>query len=501
MKKYSNILILLLITFSSAYCQWEKVGNVEKLSGKNSGFFDYVISEDCKFIYTLDSNSVLEKWDYYSGNNIWSKTITNYSNVKPKIDYLRISADGKTYCITGLFSLIIAYPLAKIHVDIYDIETGNFIDSASIPMKFYLKTYYDNPSFHYYYCDYISSDKTLFNIIHYSLYHTGMGYKTEDSGFFNISSRSDTGWVSKLNIIGRDSLVCKNIKSNILYFQHKYHYYEYLDVGTHGSHTWKSIENGNTVFNLEKESSANVANFYNYQSYGNFQYENYDTLSGKIYPFNSAFFDNNDKNLYLAIKDTIFTYNLGTNKLELTQILNRYSASVDLMIYNSADNNYFYAVTGNNINIHNIKNLKYNTTFVANVVKSIKNFKNSTDGEYVFFKDESGQLYRINNQALLGSVSVEEQYPVPDNFLISPNPASDFIEITKPTEGWEPSEGFLNAVKIFNVFGETVLKSSEFLTNSQFTIFNSQLRIDVSGLPSGVYFVRMGDRVGKFMKL
>ncbi len=85
-------------------------------------------------------------------------------------------------------------------------------------------------------------------------------------------------------------------------------------------------------------------------------------------------------------------------------------------------------------------------------------------------------------------------------YLISPNPAEDFIEITKPSEGLEPSEGSVNAVRIFNVFGETVLKSSD-LNNSQFSIHNSQLRIDVSGLPSGVYFVRIGGKVGKFVKL
>ncbi len=75
---------------------------------------------------------------------------------------------------------------------------------------------------------------------------------------------------------------------------------------------------------------------------------------------------------------------------------------------------------------------------------------------------------------------------------VYPNPSSDFIDITKPSEG---------SISIFNVFGETVVKSSEILNNSQFSIHNSQLRIDVSGLPSGVYFVRIGDKVRKFVKL
>ena len=93
-------------------------------------------------------------------------------------------------------------------------------------------------------------------------------------------------------------------------------------------------------------------------------------------------------------------------------------------------------------------------------------------------------------------IGVEEVFKsmLPD---IYPNPTEDFSEI---------SVGLRHAltntdIRIFNVFGETVIQSPEFLNNSHFTIFNSQLRINVSGLPSGVYFVRVGDKVSKFVKI
>ncbi len=95
---------------------------------------------------------------------------------------------------------------------------------------------------------------------------------------------------------------------------------------------------------------------------------------------------------------------------------------------------------------------------------------------------------------------VQESFIVSDGLLIFPNPAVEFIEIINPSEGLEPSDGSLNAVRIFNVFGEELMKSSD-SNNSQFSIFNSQLRIDVSGLPSGIYFVRVVDRVMKFVKI
>ncbi len=121
-----------------------------------------------------------------------------------------------------------------------------------------------------------------------------------------------------------------------------------------------------------------------------------------------------------------------------------------------------------------------------------------------------GYVYVISNSFSGGIVSraklsefltdVQETNSDLSSF-ISPNPATDFMEITNPSEGLEPSKGSLNSVKIFNVFGETVVKSSEVLNNSQFSIHNSQLRIDVSGLPSGVYFVKIGNNVQKFIKL
>ncbi len=80
---------------------------------------------------------------------------------------------------------------------------------------------------------------------------------------------------------------------------------------------------------------------------------------------------------------------------------------------------------------------------------------------------------------------------------LSPNPVTDFIEISVGSRHASTNTD----IRIFNVFGEMVVNSSEVLNNSQFSIPNSQLRIDVSGLPSGVYFVRVGDKVEKFIKI
>ena len=99
--------------------------------------------------------------------------------------------------------------------------------------------------------------------------------------------------------------------------------------------------------------------------------------------------------------------------------------------------------------------------------------------------------------------SVKDGNEILTNFQISPNPSTEFITIQiQPSEGFKPSEGY--RVQIFDVLGIEVGQSS-LIDNA--THYNSQsgmidlLRIDVSHLPAGVYFIRIGDKVEKFVKM
>ncbi len=82
-------------------------------------------------------------------------------------------------------------------------------------------------------------------------------------------------------------------------------------------------------------------------------------------------------------------------------------------------------------------------------------------------------------------------------FYLSPSPASDFIEITLP---WNDHtlKGVVEGVRIFNIFGEEVSTPS-LLRNA--TPQEGNFKIDVSALSPGVYFVRVGEKVGKFLKM
>ena len=91
--------------------------------------------------------------------------------------------------------------------------------------------------------------------------------------------------------------------------------------------------------------------------------------------------------------------------------------------------------------------------------------------------------------------SIEDELKISNNlFSISPNPASDFIEIYHPP--LEKGSGGVD-IKIMNVYGQ--IQTTSLLRDTP--AGGEKVRIDVSGLAPGMYFVKIGDRVGKFVKI
>ncbi len=85
--------------------------------------------------------------------------------------------------------------------------------------------------------------------------------------------------------------------------------------------------------------------------------------------------------------------------------------------------------------------------------------------------------------------------PEPSNhfvFVVSPNPATDFIEISVGANGCSL---LLSGIKIFNVFGQNCNPTPTLPASRE------GVRIDISSLPRGMYFVRIGETVQKFIKL
>ena len=89
---------------------------------------------------------------------------------------------------------------------------------------------------------------------------------------------------------------------------------------------------------------------------------------------------------------------------------------------------------------------------------------------------DSGSVYRSMEPV----VSVDEQQ-IFENVILSPNPVHDFLYIS----------GIINQkIEIFSVEGLKVFESIDPIS-----------KIDVSGLLPGVYFLKVGDKVSKFVKM
>jgi len=135
---------------------------------------------------------------------------------------------------------------------------------------------------------------------------------------------------------------------------------------------------------------------------------------------------------------------------------------------------------------------------------SDKNDKYITD---ILFDEKSNHFYVLganNFKSYLAMfdlpVEVEDENALKsEKFSISPNPAKDFLEISySPSINHRvnPMVDYQDVV-IYNVFGEKIPPR---LTSSA-TPQEGNLRIDVSSLSPGVYFVRVGKKVWKFVKI
>jgi hypothetical protein len=83
------------------------------------------------------------------------------------------------------------------------------------------------------------------------------------------------------------------------------------------------------------------------------------------------------------------------------------------------------------------------------------------------------------------------------NFGISPNPASDYIEINVGAHCNVPLQ---EGIEIFNIFGENTTPPN--LSGLPPLLAKEGIiKIDISNLPVGVYFIKIGDKFEKFVKM
>ncbi len=100
-------------------------------------------------------------------------------------------------------------------------------------------------------------------------------------------------------------------------------------------------------------------------------------------------------------------------------------------------------------------------------------------------------IYIVKVKNTPNSVSMNKEH---ENIKLFPNPAGDYITI-QPSEGLEPSEGY--KVQIFNTLGIDVSPAGGGVSG----VDGGGFRMDISHIPAGVYFIRIGNKVEKFVKM
>jgi hypothetical protein len=93
------------------------------------------------------------------------------------------------------------------------------------------------------------------------------------------------------------------------------------------------------------------------------------------------------------------------------------------------------------------------------------------------------------------ATSIEENVIGTNDLSIFPNPATEYITI-QTSEGFEPSGG--SEIQIFNTLGECVIELADV---QHLGDVGHLQRIEVSHLPRGVYYIRIGSRTQMFVKM
>jgi hypothetical protein len=145
--------------------------------------------------------------------------------------------------------------------------------------------------------------------------------------------------------------------------------------------------------------------------------------------------------------------------------------------------------------LFNIRNYYKDTNLVY------KDLKPNTN--YTIFVTAQNQYevskYAISRFITTDDVSVQD-FQNDNSLFIYPNPASDYIIVRANGYSSIREDGILEPIRIFDVFGKCVLSTPSSLRDA--TPQEGNFRIDVSSLPAGVYFVRIGaEPPVKFIKL
>ena len=88
---------------------------------------------------------------------------------------------------------------------------------------------------------------------------------------------------------------------------------------------------------------------------------------------------------------------------------------------------------------------------------------------------------------------VREANQYKEKIVIYPNPSGDYIDISSINPTLKRGDDECSDIQIFDILGEIVLSVEQTSPSVQ--------RIDISNLTPGIYFIKIGNRLEKFVKM
>jgi len=251
-----------------------------------------------------------------------------------------------------------------------------------------------------------------------------------------------------------------------------------------------------------------------YQENNNFRFQdiNNDTTLYEIT-------DTEDEDSYdlMFSQDTskfyIFYYDKRDRKNKI-KVYNQSDFSLEKIIYNDTltsmydinfahGSNYLICSGGNRTVLEShIIIYDLNNEYIAYVYPDIyyhwlgeygSSFLRVSNNSNLIFDGGKRENYMLNAKYTTTSAEEPSDEPIPTVF---PNPANDYIEINYVilSETKDP------VIKVYDVLGGKLMDSR--LRGNDIFVFNwDKVRIDISSLSPGVYFVRIIDKVFKFVKI
>ena len=210
------------------------------------------------------------------------------------------------------------------------------------------------------------------------------------------------------------------------------------------------------------------------------------TLSGKYYAYKNELFTELDSNIVFTIPNEQVNIKIKFKELFDGSHVN---ANGTLHIKNLFSNDEF------TIPYNKLEYYEYSFTVPSNTVYGVYRISINAINNQGDSASETMLYLVVFDEYPLTILSLKKLTDDINNFIISPNPATDFITIQLSNKGLQPfAEN--DKVQIFDILGiENITTPYPLLAKE------GNMRIDISHLPTGVYYIRIGNKVEKFVKL